>query len=42
MALAGDEGGVDVDFGKVIDNNRQLAPLTVSKQVVEKGGLSAA
>lgn len=42
MARASDEGGIDIDLGKVINDDRQLAPLAVGQQVVEKGGLSAA
>jgi hypothetical protein len=39
-ALAGDEGGVDVDLAHVVDDHRDLATLPVAQHVVEQRGLA--
>ena len=33
--FAGDEGGIDIDLRKIVDDDRQLAPLPVREQVVK-------
>lgn len=42
VAFAGDECGVDVDFGEVVDDDRDALAMAVGEDVVEEGGFAGA